>query len=73
MLGLVVGLIRMIAEFAFGTGSCASPSNCPTIICGVHYLYFSIILFALSCLFILGVSLMTKPIPDENVSSAITL
>ncbi|XP_063066422.1 sodium/glucose cotransporter 1 [Engraulis encrasicolus] len=67
MLGLGVGLSRMIAEFAYGTGSCAAPSNCPTIICGVHYLYFSIILFTLSCLFVLCISLMTKPIPDENL------
>ncbi|KAL2100452.1 hypothetical protein ACEWY4_004846 [Coilia grayii] len=67
MLGLGVGLSRMIAEFVYGTGSCASPSNCPTVICGVHYLYFSIILFTLSCLFVLCISLMTKPIPDQNL------
>ncbi|KAG5272452.1 hypothetical protein AALO_G00165720 [Alosa alosa] len=67
ILGLCVGLVRMIAEFVYGTGSCASPSNCPTIICGVHYLYFSIILFVLSCLLVVSISLMTKPIPDENL------
>lgn len=67
MIGLAIGLSRMIAEFAYGTGSCVNPSNCPTIICGVHYLYFSIILFAVSCIIILGVSLMTKPIPDKHV------
>ncbi|XP_012697786.1 sodium/glucose cotransporter 1 isoform X2 [Clupea harengus] len=67
MLGLCVGLSRMIAEFAYGTGSCAIPGFCPTIICGVHYLYFSIILFTISCLLIIGISLMTKPIPDENL------
>lgn len=57
----------MIAEFAYGTGSCVNPSNCPTIICGVHYLYFSIILFVISCIIILSVSLMTKPIDDKHV------
>lgn len=67
MIGLAIGLSRMISEFAFGTGSCVSPSKCPTIICGVHYLYFSIILFVISCIIILGVSLMTKPIPDKHV------
>lgn len=71
MLGLCVGLSRMIAEFAYGTGSCAIPGFCPTIICGVHYLYFSIILFTISCLLIIGISLMTKPIPDENVRRAV--
>lgn len=67
MIGLLIGLARMITEFAYGTGSCVNPSNCPTIICGVHYLYFSIILFVTSCIIILGVSLMTKPIPDKNL------
>ncbi|XP_034458463.1 sodium/glucose cotransporter 1 [Hippoglossus hippoglossus] len=66
-IGLLVGLSRMIAEFAYGTGSCANPTNCPTIICGVHYLYFSIILFVVSCIIILGISLMTKPIADKHL------
>ncbi|XP_061911095.1 sodium/glucose cotransporter 1 [Entelurus aequoreus] len=67
LVGLLVGLARMISEFVYGTGSCVEPSNCPTIICGVHYLYFSIILFVLSCLVILGVSLLTQPIPDKHL------
>uniref|UniRef100_A0A7N5ZPN2 Sodium/glucose cotransporter 1 n=1 Tax=Anabas testudineus TaxID=64144 RepID=A0A7N5ZPN2_ANATE len=66
-IGLCIGLCRMIAEFAFGTGSCVTPSKCPTIICGVHYLYFSIILFVISCIIIVGISLMTKPIEDKHV------
>ncbi|KAF3702112.1 Sodium/glucose cotransporter 1 [Channa argus] len=66
-IGLCIGLSRMIAEFAYGTGSCVSPSDCPTIICGVHYLYFSIILFVCSCIIIVGVSLLTKPIEDKHL------
>uniref|UniRef100_A0A8C7V5J1 Sodium/glucose cotransporter 1 n=1 Tax=Oncorhynchus mykiss TaxID=8022 RepID=A0A8C7V5J1_ONCMY len=67
MIGLAIGLSRMIAEFAYGTGSCVAPTNCPEIICGVHYLYFSIILFCISCLVILTISLMTKPIEDKHL------
>lgn len=67
MIGLAIGLSRMITEFVYGTGSCVNPSNCPTIICGVHYLYFSIILFTVSCIVILSISLMTSPIPDKHV------
>ncbi|XP_077352713.1 sodium/glucose cotransporter 1 [Festucalex cinctus] len=67
VIGLLIGLSRMIAEFAYGTGSCVEPSNCPTVICGVHYLYFGIILFVVSCIVILGVSLMTKPIGDKHL------
>ncbi|XP_062340323.1 sodium/glucose cotransporter 1 [Osmerus eperlanus] len=65
LIGLCIGLSRMIAEFAYGTGSCANPSVCPTIICGVHYLYFSIILFSISCILIVSISLMTEPIEDK--------
>ncbi|XP_012869793.1 PREDICTED: low affinity sodium-glucose cotransporter-like isoform X1 [Dipodomys ordii] len=67
MVGLVMGLIRMIAEFSYGTGTCLAASNCPKIICGVHYLYFAILTFSVSVLVILGVSLLTKPIPDVHL------
>ncbi|XP_074015912.1 sodium/glucose cotransporter 1 isoform X2 [Numenius arquata] len=67
MIGLLAGLGRMIAEFAYGTGNCVTPSNCPFIICGIHYLYFAIILFGVSAIVILGVSYMTKPIPDVHL------
>ncbi|XP_012984156.1 sodium/glucose cotransporter 1 isoform X2 [Melopsittacus undulatus] len=67
MFGLLTGLSRMIAEFAYGTGSCVSPSKCPFIICGIHYLYFAIILFGVSAIVILAVSFMTKPIPDVHL------
>ncbi|XP_059532501.1 sodium/glucose cotransporter 1 isoform X2 [Myotis daubentonii] len=67
IIGFLIGVSRMIAEFAYGTGSCMEPSNCPTIICGVHYLYFAIILFAVSVVIILLVSLCTKPIPDVHL------
>ncbi|XP_077478555.1 sodium/glucose cotransporter 1 [Stigmatopora argus] len=66
-IGLLIGLSRMIAEFVYGTGSCVEPSVCPTIICGVHYLYFSIILFVLACIIIIGVSLVTEPIADKHL------
>ncbi|KAM9734364.1 sodium/glucose cotransporter 1 [Menidia menidia] len=67
IIGLLIGLSRMIAEFVYGTGSCNNPSNCPTIICGVHYLYFAIILFVISCILIIGISLVTKPIDDKHL------
>uniref|UniRef100_A0A2K5DD53 Sodium/glucose cotransporter 1 n=1 Tax=Aotus nancymaae TaxID=37293 RepID=A0A2K5DD53_AOTNA len=67
ILGFLIGVSRMITEFAYGTGSCMEPSNCPTIICGVHYLYFAIILFVISVISIVVVSLLTKPIPDVHL------
>ncbi|KAM4698717.1 sodium/glucose cotransporter 2 [Rhinophrynus dorsalis] len=65
--GLLLGLCRMVPEFAFGSGSCSSPSSCPALICGVHYLYFAIILFVCSGIIILGVSFCTAPIPEKQL------
>ncbi|XP_036621503.1 solute carrier family 5 member 4-like [Trichosurus vulpecula] len=65
--GLVIGLIHMISEFAYGTGTCMVPSQCPNIICGWHYTYFAIVLFTLTVLVALGISLLTKPIPDIHL------
>ncbi|KAM7326145.1 hypothetical protein ACRRTK_014623 [Alexandromys fortis] len=67
ILGLLIGLSRMITEFAYGTGSCMEPTNCPTIICGVHYLYFAIILFVITLIVVLAISFLTKPIPDVHL------
>ncbi|XP_076721832.1 sodium/glucose cotransporter 1-like isoform X1 [Callospermophilus lateralis] len=67
ILGFLIGISRMITEFAYGTGSCVEPSNCPTIICGVHYLYFAILLFFISIITIVVISLFTKPIPDVHL------
>nr|XP_033812445.1 sodium/glucose cotransporter 1 [Geotrypetes seraphini] len=67
VIGLLIGLSRMFTEFAYGTGSCVKPSNCPTIICGVHYLYFALILFGASSIIVLGVSLLTPRIEDKHL------
>ncbi|XP_004615964.2 sodium/glucose cotransporter 2 isoform X1 [Sorex araneus] len=65
--GLLMGLARLIPEFSFGSGSCVRPSNCPAIICGVHYLYFAIVLFLCSGFLILLISLCTEPIPQKHL------
>ncbi|XP_045399185.1 LOW QUALITY PROTEIN: sodium/glucose cotransporter 2 [Lemur catta] len=65
--GLLIGLARLIPEFSFGTGSCVRPSACPALLCGVHYLYFAIVLFLCSGLLILIVSLCTAPIPRKHL------
>uniref|UniRef100_K7FBU6 Sodium/glucose cotransporter 2 n=1 Tax=Pelodiscus sinensis TaxID=13735 RepID=K7FBU6_PELSI len=65
--GLLMGLARMLPEFAYGTGSCIFPSACPRLICGVHYLYFAIILFLASVTLVLGISLCTPPIPEKHL------
>ncbi|XP_044517074.1 sodium/glucose cotransporter 2 isoform X2 [Gracilinanus agilis] len=65
--GLLMGLARLIPEFYFGTGSCVRPSSCPSLFCGVHYLYFAILLFICSCIIILTISFCTTPIPQKHL------
>ncbi|XP_061444804.1 sodium/glucose cotransporter 2 isoform X2 [Rhineura floridana] len=65
--GLAMGMARMIPEFIYGTGSCLFPSACPRLICGVHYLYFAVILFCSTAIIAMGVSLCTAPIPDKHL------
>uniref|UniRef100_A0A3Q3M358 Sodium/glucose cotransporter 2 n=1 Tax=Labrus bergylta TaxID=56723 RepID=A0A3Q3M358_9LABR len=65
--GLLMGLCRMVPEFWFGTGSCIFPSNCPVLICGVHYLYFAIILFFCTSVLVLVVSYCTQPTDDQHL------
>ncbi|XP_053116750.1 sodium/glucose cotransporter 2 isoform X3 [Hemicordylus capensis] len=63
--GLAIGMARMIPEFIYGTGSCLFPSSCPRLICGIHYLYFAIILFLATAAIMMAVSLCTSPISDK--------
>lgn len=69
--GLVIGSCRMLSEFAYGPWSCSMNRKCPRIICGVHYLYFAMILFTISLITVLGISMFTVPIPDKHVSAAV--
>ncbi|XP_075905781.1 sodium/glucose cotransporter 2 [Nelusetta ayraudi] len=65
--GLAIGLCRLVPEFWFGTGSCLFPSDCPYIVCGIHYLHFGIILFFCTSVLILVVSYCTPPIHDKHL------
>uniref|UniRef100_A0AAX7UPK1 Solute carrier family 5 member 9 n=1 Tax=Astatotilapia calliptera TaxID=8154 RepID=A0AAX7UPK1_ASTCA len=67
MAGLVIGLIRMVLEFSYSPPSCGQPDHRPAVLADVHYLYFALILLALTCLIIVAVSLATAPIPKENL------
>uniref|UniRef100_A0A7N6AQQ4 Solute carrier family 5 member 9 n=1 Tax=Anabas testudineus TaxID=64144 RepID=A0A7N6AQQ4_ANATE len=67
MTGLVVGVIRMVLEFSHTAPSCGQPDGRPAVLADVHYLYFALILLALTCLVIVVISWTTAPIPKEHV------
>uniref|UniRef100_A0A803VWW8 Solute carrier family 5 member 9 n=1 Tax=Ficedula albicollis TaxID=59894 RepID=A0A803VWW8_FICAL len=68
MAGLAAGLARMILEFSYSAPACGEVDKRPAVLKDVHYLYFALILFALTAIVIIIVSLCTTPIPEEKVS-----
>ncbi|XP_063056320.1 sodium/glucose cotransporter 4 [Engraulis encrasicolus] len=67
MVGLVVGMVRMVMEFVYGTPSCGQEDTRPAVLKDVHYLYFALILLAVSALVITVISLCTAPIEDKHL------
>ena len=69
MIGLVVGLTRFILEFSFEDPPCGKPylDRRPAIVSKLHYLHFAIILFLITAVSALIISILTQPIPDKYV------
>ncbi|NXE65253.1 SC5A9 protein, partial [Calcarius ornatus] len=67
MAGFVVGVVRMILEFSYSAPACGEEDRRPAVLKDVHYLYFALILFALTSIVILLVSLFTPAIPEEKL------
>ncbi|NXU38133.1 SC5A9 protein, partial [Drymodes brunneopygia] len=69
MAGLAVGLVRMVMEFVYSAPSCGEEDRRPAVLKDLHYLYFALILCALTAIVIVLISLCTPPIPEEKLSS----
>ncbi|CAH1777913.1 unnamed protein product [Owenia fusiformis] len=69
MAGLIAGVIRMGIHFSFPEPSCAAgvEDTRPAIFKDVHYLHFAMILFAISFIVIVSVSLLTEPRPKRKL------
>ncbi|KAM4628837.1 sodium/glucose cotransporter 4 [Polymixia lowei] len=67
VIGLVVGVVRMVLEFIYMAPSCGQLDLRPFLLTEVHYLYFALILLVLTCLIIAAVSLATPPIPEVHL------
>ncbi|CAF1234686.1 unnamed protein product [Rotaria sordida] len=64
--GLIIGLIRFIWEFSYSVPPCelSHMDQRPAAV-KFHFLYFAILLFVLTCLITITISLLTRPIPDQ--------
>ncbi|XP_050731736.1 sodium/glucose cotransporter 5-like [Eriocheir sinensis] len=71
MAGLAVGLCRFVLQFAYVVPPCGSdvsdtrPWLIRQVVDGVHFLHFSLILWFLTGVVTISVSLLTPPIPKE--------
>ncbi|XP_046584860.1 sodium/glucose cotransporter 4-like [Haliotis rubra] len=70
MIGLVIGLIRMGLDFGYGTPGCGEEDNRPLIISKVHFLHFTILLFVVSMVATIVISILTEA---QNTSHSIRL
>ncbi|KAM4026315.1 sodium/mannose cotransporter SLC5A10 [Anomaloglossus baeobatrachus] len=61
MVGLAVGLARMIMEFVYPIPRCGVHDERPSILKDIHYLHFAIILCALTVGVVVGISLLSEP------------
>ncbi|XP_023670863.2 sodium/mannose cotransporter SLC5A10 isoform X2 [Paramormyrops kingsleyae] len=69
MVGLVVGLTRMIIEFAYPPPRCGVYDPRPSVLRNVHYLHFAIILCLLTGVVVVVISLLTDPPTEEQVKN----
>ncbi|XP_062304531.1 sodium/mannose cotransporter SLC5A10 [Osmerus eperlanus] len=67
MVGLGVGVCRMVLEFAFPPPRCGVPDPAPSVLRSVHYLHFAILLCGLTVAVVIPVSLLTPPPTEEQL------
>lgn len=65
MLGMIVGVIRMVMDFILPVPACGLPDGRPFLLTKVHYLYFAMILMGITVVITVVVSLATPPIDDK--------
>ena len=69
MLGEILGFIRLGLEWSHPAPDCGSdePDDRYKLVTRVHYLHFAAISFAISCIVIFVVSLVTTPRTKQQV------
>jgi len=70
MLGLVMGVTRMLLDFIYVEPLCGQIDTRPAIVAKVHYMYFAMMLFGTTCVTMVVISLLTKPPADDQVCAS---
>lgn len=72
-MGLLLGLIRLALDFVYTQPRCDQPDDRPAVVKHVHYLYFSMILSAVTLITVSVVSWFTEPPSKEMVHLGLVL
>ncbi|NXK91932.1 SC5AB protein, partial [Formicarius rufipectus] len=68
LVGLLLGVVRLVLDFIYPEPRCGEPDGRPGVVKYMHYLYFSMVLAAISTLTVLLVSVATEPPAPEMIS-----
>ncbi|NXI76177.1 SC5AB protein, partial [Rhipidura dahli] len=68
VVGLLLGVVRLVLDFIYPEPQCGEPDGRPGVVKYMHYLYFSMVLAAISTLTVLVVSVATEPPAPEMIS-----
>lgn len=71
MVGLLLGVVRLVLDFIYPEPQCGEPDGRPGVVKYMHYLYFSMVLAAISTLTVLVVSVATEPPAPEMVRASL--
>ncbi|KAK7455062.1 hypothetical protein BaRGS_00039533, partial [Batillaria attramentaria] len=69
VIGMTIGLIRFAVQYSYTVPECGSaePDPTPAIVRDVHYLYFSALLFVITGVVAVVVTLVTKPVDTRCI------
>ncbi|XP_050173107.1 sodium/myo-inositol cotransporter 2 isoform X2 [Myiozetetes cayanensis] len=68
VVGLLLGVVRLVLDFVYPEPQCGEADARPGVVKYMHYLYFSMVLAAVSTLTVLLVSVATEPPGPEMIS-----
>ncbi|XP_016157394.1 PREDICTED: sodium/myo-inositol cotransporter 2 isoform X2 [Ficedula albicollis] len=68
LLGLLLGAVRLLLDFIYPEPRCGEPDARPAVLKYMHYLYFSMVLGAVTALTVLVVSVATEPPAPQMIS-----
>ncbi|XP_038676492.1 sodium/myo-inositol cotransporter 2-like isoform X1 [Scyliorhinus canicula] len=68
VIGICIGIIRMILDMVFNPPPCGQPDERPTVVSKVHFLYFALILSFITLIVVVIISLLTHPPPLQQIS-----